>query len=58
MKNWFLNCWDKFWLLRNRCPKCFKKLLHYSDYGQDYSYCENCMDKAYFDDFTMVEFRD
>jgi len=50
--------WIRFCLLRNRCPNCFCKMLHYNDLGQEYGYCSKCMDIAYYEDFTRVEFRD
>lgn len=63
---WFLDIccglieplWIKFWVKRGRCPKCFRTLWNYNDYGIEYNYCRNHIGEAYYEDGTKVMFRE
>ena len=63
---WFLDiCYNlikhflsKFWVSRGRCPRCFRTLRSYNDYGIEHSYCQNHIREAYYKDGTKVIFKD
>lgn len=53
-----MNLWLWFCLIKlHRCPKCLTRLYSYHD-KMVYDYCPKCIDYAYFEDLTKVEFRD